>query len=203
MRYTVDTARAGVIDPLIQRAKDGCNVARGELQERFAEDLRGYVRRHVGVGLGRKISHSDLCQETFVRVFKGMHSLPDDATPALFRSRLMRTAEWVIRDAARSLQRLSGESLAGALGAESVVDPAGNQSMGDVTRDDQARWLHRLLSRLPRPYADVLRQKLAGSDFRTIADRLGEREGTVRKRYERACQQLRQLVEMSGEGDVG
>ncbi|MFT7463165.1 MAG: RNA polymerase sigma factor (sigma-70 family) [Pseudohongiellaceae bacterium] len=191
------------MDPLIQRAKEGCNAARGELQLAFADDLKGYMRRHVGLGLGRKISHADLCQETFVRVFKGLHSLPDEGTLGIFRARLLRTAEWVIRDAARSMKRLAGESMAGELGPELVLDPADKKSMGDVTRDDQSRWLHRLLKQLPRPYGDVIRQKLAGDDFRTIADRLGEQEATVRKRYERACRRLRQLVEMSSQGEAG
>jgi len=189
------------MDPLIASARDGSETAAQQLMERFAPDVQAYIRRHVGTALARKVSTADLCQDAFVRVFATLDSLPDDADLDLFKARLMRHAQWSILDAARALKHLTGESSAGDTPHENLADPLGDASMGDVTRDDQAAWLERLMAKLGPSYADVLRLRMEGDAFATIGERLGISEATARKRYERAARQLRDLIDLATPDD--
>ncbi len=187
------------MDPLIRAAREGSEAACAELVRLTGETVRAYLGRHVGRSLSRRVSLADLSQETYARVFRSLADVPDDADLELFRARLVRHAEWVIRDAARSLRHLVGESAAGEEPDRDLCEPPPASSMGDVTRRDEAAWLQRLVGKLDPAYADIVRRRLSGESFAAIAARRGEPEATARKRYERAYRRLRELVAMADE----
>ena len=60
-----------------------------------------------------------------------------------------------------------------------------------TTRHDANRWLRALVSRLDEKYAGVVRLYLEGRTTAEIAEELGIREETARKRLTRAVAKLR------------
>lgn len=179
---------------LLQEASRGCDEARGRLVERFAGDVRRFIDRRAGRLLRRHVSSADLCQETFLRVFRGLSSLPDDADLGLFRGRLLKTAGWVVAQRAEEAKRFAGESVLGEdFDAAQVPGPA--PATGPVTGADELGWLEALCDRLSPRYRDVVRARLRGLRFDQIAGESGEQVEAVRKRFYRACHELKRLVE--------
>lgn len=182
------------MDPLLERASSGDRAARDELMRRFEVELKTYTTQRLGLKLRRQWSVADVCQEVFLQVFRGLDTLPADASLDTFKGRLFQNAIWMIDRMARRGARFAGESAGNDL--ERAADASGG-----VTRTDELEWLKALAERLRDPYRSVLVRRLAGRGFAEIAAELGDSEAAVRKRYVRAFRMLREIVERKGSLD--
>lgn len=186
------------MDALLRRALDGDEDARDELVRGHAAALRAYLDRRTGAQLARACSVSDLSQEVFVRVFRALESLPEDADGGTFRRFLFRNADWVLATRGRHARGHVGESQVSPVALD-PHDRDASLSTGDVTRRDQVAWLHQLVERLEPAYADVVRLRLEGRSHAEIAEALGLKEPTVRQRLSRVTRTLEEL-HRGGEG---
>jgi len=174
----------------VARARAGEIEARNRLFAHYRPLLQSYVRHRLGPGTKRWVDAEDIVQAVLMETLPQLESLPAEADPDELLRRLYRTAQLRVKDAARKHDRQLGESvvpdLAGVPGGMEH-DP----SMGAVTAADYRRWIHELVSRLPRKYAEVVR--LCGFEELSCVEaarRLQLEPDTVRKRYEVARQAL-------------
>lgn len=172
---------------------EGEAAAQSALIERHKADLRRYVDRRMGNRLTRNLSSADICQDVFLRVFRSLHDLPEDATEELFRARLFRNARWVIANHISQVTRIQGESAIGE--PANPPDPRSLRVDGSVTTDDESRWLGALIDRLGPTYGELIRMRMQGLPFAQIAERCGATEATVRQRFSRALRELRTLTD--------
>jgi len=175
-------------DPdLLRRARAGSREAIEELVERCSPMLEAYLRRRSGARLKRFTSISDLRQEVLLRGVDALRLLPDDATLDDFQALLQKHAQWAIGGAVRHAQRVAGESATPDAGPTATP----TRSEGDVTREDDQRWLARQVEELEPPLAAVVRLRLAGLTFAEMSRELGIGEDAARKRFLRASVLLR------------
>ncbi len=160
------------------------------LVELWSDDVRRLVARSAGPRLRRTRSVSDLCQDAFLRFFRGLD--PGAATQPTedLRRRLLRNARWVVLDAARAAGAEHGESAAGDGAVARVADRDSGGDDGPVTLQDQERWVHRLIERLDERDARILRLRLKRVPYADIADQLGMTADAARKRHELAVRAL-------------
>ena len=180
-------------DPTIRAARRGASEAQDRLIEACRQDLERFLQKQMGPRLGRHYSLSDLGQETFLRAFRGIDRLRDDASLSDFRRYLYRHARWVAVELGRKAQDMFGES-----NAEDDRGPPRDveaSPTGEVTHRDDVAWLEARIDRLDPRYADVVRLRLKDLSFAEVADRLGIHEATARKRYLRAAAQLARIRE--------
>ena len=168
----------------IQRASRADRESVARLCQHFEPILHGYVVRHCSARVRRWSDPEDITQRVLVEVMDQLPSLPDGTTESELRSRLYRTAQSRITDAARRFHREVGES---AMGDGFFERRASSSATGPVTRNDELAWIATLVDDLPDKFADVVRAcALDGLRFVEAAQELGLSEDVVRKRYHAA-----------------
>jgi RNA polymerase sigma-70 factor (ECF subfamily) len=185
---------------LIRAAKRGEAAAEQRLHDLCAKALAEYVARRSGAALRRHVSLSDLCQESFLRAFRAIGSLRDDATLDDFRALLFQHASWVASEKGRQAQDYKGESALEQRLEEALVAARSPASKGTVTREDERRWLESFVARLDPGQAAVIRLRLDGLSFVQIGERLSLDKDAARKRYLRGITRLRLLIRRDGGG---
>jgi len=177
---------------LVREARSGSRDALNRLLSRCSPVVQHYLERQVGRRLRRYASIADMRQDVLLRCVEALEHLPDEATVRDFESLLLRHARWAVLKAARSRRQTAYASDLLPRDAGSP-DPADTlRTTGTVTRQDQHRWLNRLLEGLDEPLAAVARLRLGGATFGAIADELGIGEDAARKRFLHASRQLRE-----------
>lgn len=180
---------------LLPAAQRGSTGAQDELVRRFTPMLERYLRGEVGKKLGRAVSVSDLCQETFVQSLRALDRLAPTASLDDFQAHLLRHAQWILGKQARHHERFRGESVA-ERAAQELEQPA--RTAGDVTRTDQREWMLSMVDRLDEKQAAVVRLRLQPMEFAEIAAELGISEMSARKRYVRGFHELRRRMGAEG-----
>ena len=180
---------------VVASARRGDRNARAVLHERFADRLAAFLRGRVGPKLGRAVSISDLCQESFLRSYDALHTLPEGADGSDFEAILYRNARWVVGSQARKHKHFDGESAVDSGYAARIPDPDYATNSGVVTREDEVRWLEAQVARLKRDQAAVVRRRLEGMAFERIAEELDISEYAARKRFLRGALELRRFAE--------
>lgn len=178
------------MDELLNDAIAGSRAARDELTRLHSDEVDASVRRGMGERMRRQHAVDDLRQEVFLRVFQSLHTLEQGSGIGAFRARLFQTVKWVVAQKGKRGERFVGES-----GAPNHAVPSPSPSTGPVTMDDESRWLRELAERLGPKYGRVILMRAEGRSYPEIAEALGEQESTVRKRYQRAFQMLRQVID--------
>lgn len=130
--------------------------------------------------------------ETFGRLFRSLHVLPEEASLDDVQGILFRNANWTLADQGRKAAKFRGESAGGATGIED--QPIGELDAGTVTRDDEMDWIRLQIHRLSENQAQVVERRLGGMSFEAIAENLGIAKDTCRKRYLRASLRLKKLI---------
>jgi len=176
---------------LVREARAGSRAALGRLLTLCAPIVEVYLRRHVGPGLRRHTSLSDIQQVAMLRGVDALRRLPETASLSDAKALFLRHARWAIGHSVRQAQAFAGES-DGRVDRRAAALAAPVSSEGVVTRGDELRKLESEVRRLPRELADVVRLRLRGCTFREIALELGAAEDTVRKRLLRAAVLLRE-----------
>lgn len=168
-------------------------VAREQAYRSLVTKYWGLVATLAAARLGNKQDAEDVAQESFVRAF---HALPKLEEPQAFLGWLVRIAQNLTTDRLRgrrptlSLEALS-ESAGGIdhLGTGSARDEDFTRALEDREEGDRAL---SALAELPPAYREVVALKyLQGMDGKTMAEALGEPEGTIRNRLFRALEKLR------------
>lgn len=207
-RVELRSSRDVLMDPILRRAFSGSVRAQAELVSRYANELRAFVESKTGPKVRRNLSISDLCQETFMKVFRAsLETIPEGATLEAFRGRLFQNALWIIQKQARRHDHYLGESSC----PKSPDEVVGGQKRedGNVTRADELSWVFGLSDRIGTKYGSTVRLRAQGKDFWEVARVLGITEQAARKRYERAVRAIRACVEShpsrtdSGSGSLG
>lgn len=198
----------GTIVDLIRQARAGDGGAMQQLLVRYREFVRLVVRCRAGGRLQARVDHSDLVQETFVRVvenFAQFHGTEE----AEWRAWLGRIAD---HEAVRQLRRHVGAEKR-AVGKERCIAAAGPSSTGSPRLDDwlaktsttpsrlalrkeRAAILADALARLPEDYREVLvLRHLQELDFPEVAEKMGRSPGAVRVLWVRALKKLREQLQ--------
>lgn len=175
--------------------------------EEIVREHSGRVYRLAYRLTGNKVDAEDLTQETFIRVFRSLHSF----RPGTFEGWIHRITTNLFLDGVRkrSRQRLTH------LGDHAEQVPASHEQHdlhrrfehGHVDPDIQAA----LDSLPPRYRAPVVLCDIEGLSYEEIAATLGIKMGTVRSRIHRGRAQLREQLghlrsdvgELASTGDVG
>lgn len=155
------------------------------LVERYQDPLARYALRR----LGRVQDAEDAVQEVFLRAYRRLGDR-DVARPLAY---LYRMAANACTDTLRRRRR-TAEPLEQAT-VEGLADgrPGGREAVAAL--DDLAR-MERLLARLPRRQAEVVRLRIWDDlSFPEIAEVLGRSLATVKSRFRYALEKLRVLIE--------
>ena len=148
---------------------------------------------------GNKFDAEDLTQETFVRVFRSLHSFQ----PGTFEGWLHRITTNLFLDQARRKQRVRMD----AMGEDQERYPSTDQLATPERAFEHAHLDHdvqRALDALPPEYrAAVVLCDIEGLSYEEIAVTLGIKLGTVRSRIHRARARLRESLGHRAPGAPG
>lgn len=133
----------------------------------------------------------DVAQDAFVRAFRSLDRLKE---PTAFLGWLLRIANNTATDHLRSRRStVSLDALGDSVGRAGVTGPDFQE---DVERSEEIGQVLSVLKTLPDRYRDVITLKYClGMDGHTMAQHLGEPEGTVRNRLFRALEKLRESLQ--------
>jgi len=173
---------------LLERARAGEASAFDSLCGWLRPPLLRYVNSRMRSDERRWVDADDVVQLVLVELQEKLDTLPDGADEDHLRGWLFRRAVWRLTDLARQ-QRSRRQSETELPEAD---EPAkGGSRDGTVTREDTSRLVRQLVDHLPGEYADIVRLcSLEGDTFVAAGRKLGLKEDTVRRRFERACEIL-------------
>jgi RNA polymerase sigma factor (sigma-70 family) len=159
--------------------------------EEIVRDHSARVYRLAYRLTGNRFDAEDLTQETFVRVFRSLHSFQ----PGTFEGWLHRITTNLFLDQARRRQRIRmdamGEDAERYASGDQLGAPERAYEHGNLDLDVQ-----RALDALPPEYrAAVVLCDIEGLSYEEIAVTLGIKLGTVRSRIHRARARLRVSLE--------
>ena len=145
---------------------------------------------------GNQHDAEDLTQETFVRVFRSLHTY----TPGTFEGWLHRITTNLFLDQARRKQRIRMD----AMGEDARALPVGRPAAAPERAFEHGNLDHDIqsaLDELPPEYrAAVVLCDIEGLSYEEIAVTLGIKLGTVRSRIHRARARLRVSLEHRAPG---
>src|SRR4029450_11984057 len=180
-------------EDLVQAFQRGDTAVFDILVQRWDRKIQGAIYRFVGASEDAR----DLCQEAFLRAYRGLRTFKKDAR---FSSWLYQIALNVCRD---RLRRRRGRTLVSLdeldeSGQEAAVLPGPSPLELAEARDISDR-VARAVASLPDEQREVIVLKeYQGLTFAEIADVLGVPLSTVKTRLYRGLVQLRQRLEHEG-----
>ena len=181
-------------EQLVQRASNGDTDAFNELVSRWERPIYALAYRVIG----REEDARDVCQEAFLRAYRGLQGFKRQAK---FSSWLYRIAVNLCRDWLRRDRRVGfvqpSESF--DLAERRVVDPI-NETVEDlIMRRDLGRAVSKVMATLPDDQRIVIVLKeYHGLTFREIADVVGCPLSTVKTRLYQGLTVLRRQLARSG-----
>jgi RNA polymerase sigma-70 factor, ECF subfamily len=180
-------------EDLVEAFQGGDTAVFDILVQRWDRKIQGAIYRFVGASEDAR----DLCQEAFLRAYRGLRTFKKDAR---FSSWLYQIALNVCRD---RLRRRRGRTLVSLdeldeSGQEAAVLPGPSPLDLAEARDISDR-VARAVASLPDEQREVIVLKeYQGLTFAEIADVLGVPLSTVKTRLYRGLVQLRQRLEHEG-----
>jgi len=185
---------------LVQRVRDGDERAFGVLFERYAERLRGRIRRRMSPALLRKVSVADVLQESRIVAFRRFEEFEcrgDDAVPRW----LGRIAELKAREAVRqyggTAKRAAGREVSRHERAATEQFAGPQASPSQMAAAAELRDLARAaFARLPADYREILRlTREDGLAFPEAGRRMNRSADAARKLYGRAAERFAEVFE--------
>lgn len=194
-----------VVD-LLDRARQGCKEALGQLLEVHRTYLLAIAGGQLGPALRVKVSPSDLVQQSFLeaqRDFDGFQGNSHDELLAWLRQILHHNAANFVRryrgtekrelDREVSLDHSSREHLRASLQTQT---PAPSEQL---IHKEKLRRLEQALEELPSHYREVVQwRNLELQPFALIAQRLNRSEKAVQKLWSRAIRELQARINRIG-----
>jgi RNA polymerase sigma-70 factor (ECF subfamily) len=154
--------------------------------ERAVEAHRGEILGYLRRMLREPHSADDLCQDVFLRAYRGFGGLgPDPNVRAWLYKIATRTALNALRQRRRRGERV-------ALDAVLLPDPRG----ADVEARQELRRVIRAVERLPaKQRAALIQRRFQGMRYAEIAAALGCSEAAARANVYQAVKRLREMVD--------
>ena len=179
-------------EELVARAQAGDVSAFDVLVRRWERKIRGAIYRIVG----SDDEALDLCQETFLKAYRGLGSFKQEAR---FSSWLYQIALNLCRDRLRRRRGKAWVSLDGLEEAGMPPHMPGPSALDLVEASDLARTVAGAIATLPEEQREVVVLKeYQGLTFLEIAEVLGLPMSTVKTRLYRALSLLRGQLEQRG-----
>lgn len=185
---------------LLRRVREGDGEAFRSLFDRHLADLEGRVRHLVPANLRRKVSVSDVVQETRITAYSRCGEFDPRGAGAL-RGWLLRIAELKAREALRrhggTAKRAAGREVTrgGRPATEDFPADAGTPSEHAMAAETRLA-VRRALDALPEDYREVLRlTRFEGLSLGQAAGRMGRSREAVKKLHGRAMVRLARLLE--------
>jgi RNA polymerase sigma-70 factor, ECF subfamily len=189
---------------LLEQARAGDAIARGELLELYRNYLRLVARSLISTALRVKLDPSDLVQETFLKAHREFTQFAGRGEPELvaWLRRILVTslANQVKHHRRRARDHQRQESLEQLLDRSSVtIQLALASSISSpseqASRREQSVLLANALNRLSDDYREAfIRRTLEHVSFETMAADMGRSVGAVRMLWARAVKRLTELL---------
>ena len=192
------------ISQLLQKAREGDEVALGQLLEHYRNYLELLARLEIGRRLQTKVDTADLVQETFLeahRNFKTFRGGPEEFISwlrSIFSNRVSLLIRHYLGTQGRDLRREQGlevnvdqtsQVLERGLFAE------GNSPSQSVVRREQGVLLAKALAMLPDDYREVgVLRNLEDLGMTEVAARMHRSVDSVQKLWVRALAKLRAIM---------
>lgn len=178
---------------LIERAKHD-PLAFGELYERYVDRIYTYIYYRVG----NSNEAEDLTARVFYRVLKALPRYVDRGAP--FASWLYRIAHNLVANFHRDQGRRPNLPIDDL----PLVSKRREAPEQVVERQDEARWLWRVIEELNEDRRELIRLKFAeGMSNAQIGELMGRTEGAIKSLYHRTLVSLREELERHGIGRNG
>ena len=181
-------------EELVARASGGNTDAFNQLVVRWEKPIHALAFRI----LGREEDARDVCQEAFLRAFRGLKGFKGQAkfSSWLYRIALNLCRDWLRRERrSGALQPTDGFEL----NEQGIVDPISETVEDMIVRRDLGRAVSKVMATLPDEQRTVIVLKeYHGLTFREIADLLGCPLSTVKTRLYQGLGVLRRRLDHSG-----
>jgi len=180
-------------EALVEAFQAGDSSAFDELVQRWERRIRGAIYRIVGPTEDAR----DLCQETFLKAYRGLDTFKREAR---FSSWLYQIALNVCRDRHRRRKGKTQISLDGPEGASEAARPwDGPNPLQLVEGRDLSRMVSAAVAALPDEQREVvILKEYQDLTFQEIAEALDVPVSTVKTRLYRGLGVLRQRLERQG-----
>jgi RNA polymerase sigma-70 factor (ECF subfamily) len=179
-------------EELVARAQDGDASAFDELVGRWERKIRGAIYRIIG----SDDDALDLCQETFLKAYRGLGSFKQEAR---FSSWLYQIALNLCRDRMRRRRGKTWVSLDDLDDGAALPQSPGPSALDLVEAQDLSRTVSGAVAALPEEQREVIVLKeYQGLTFLEIAEVLGLPMSTVKTRLYRGLGQLKEQLERQG-----
>ena len=190
-------------EELIRRIQTGDEDSFRILFERHEAALRGRIRQALPQGLRRKVSASDLLQETRIVALRRcieFHTLPDGT----FKGWLLRIVQNKVKDAIRQYRGTAKR------GARGEVERGARPETGEFLAEEPSPSEHAMaselrekiqnaMSALPEAHREVLRlTRMEHLSLVEAAKRMGRSPDATRKLYGRALAKFTEVYEARG-----
>jgi RNA polymerase sigma-70 factor (ECF subfamily) len=159
----------------------------------FRDGLSGYVSRRVSVPQDAE----DILQDIFIRIHTGMDTIKESDK---VRSWVFGVAHRAIADHYRKVYRAPGRTAIDQeseenLGSEELAFSIETYEGDHNVHEEVLSWLRPMISRLPEPYAEVLRRSdVEGQSQTRMAEELGVSYSAVKSRVQRARKMLGEVL---------
>ncbi len=181
-------------DELVRLAAAGDTDAFNLLVERWERTILGLCYRV----LGREEDAKDVCQEAFLRAYRGLGNFKGQAkfSSWLYRIALNLCRDWLRRERRRGdAQPAEGFELR----EQTIVDPISESVEDAIARRDLGRAVGKVMATLPNEQRTVIVLKeYHGLTFREIAELLDCPMSTVKTRLYQGLSVLRDRLARSG-----
>jgi RNA polymerase sigma-70 factor (ECF subfamily) len=179
-------------EELVARAQDGDASAFDVLIGRWERKIRGAIYRIIG----SDDDALDLCQETFLKAYRGLGSFKQEAR---FSSWLYQIALNLCRDRMRRRRGKTWVSLDDLDDGAAPPQSPGPSALDLVEARDLSRAVSGAVAALPEEQREVIVLKeYQGLTFLEIAEVLGLPMSTVKTRLYRGLGQLKEQLERQG-----
>jgi len=210
-------SEASPLPEMLRRAKAGDAAALEHLLQEYRDFVRGLVRSRQPARLQARVDHSDIIQETMLRVAQNIGDFQGNSEEE-WKAWLARIAEnevvHQIRHHLAAARRAVGrerirpaESAGSADGMSRLEDWLARTQTSPsqaAQRNERAYTLADALTRLPEDYRRVLvLRHLDGLPFAGVAERMGRSEGAVRVLWTRALKKMREELSRIGDLESG
>jgi len=143
--------------------------------------------------LGNWEEAKEVCQDVFIKIFRGIHSFQNNCSLKTWIYRI--TLNTVLNEKRRWYQRLKDRFLGLDGVAYSCADSLPDPELS-VTMDERTRRIHLALRKLRSDHRAILvLRDLEGLSYQEIASALGLALGTVKSRLARARQEMKDAVQ--------
>jgi RNA polymerase sigma-70 factor (ECF subfamily) len=201
----VNNLREPANTELLRRARDGCDLSKGQLLERYRKYLTMLARIQLRRSLRGKAGASDMVQETYLFAHKAFDQFRGSTEHelvgwlrAILASRLVRLAR-AHQQQRRNVdleRRLSDEPNRSSAALDSALIQFGGSPTEIAVEREHALLIVGAIEDLPANYRSViLLRQIEGLPYSDVAAAMGRSVDSVKKLWVRALSRLQRSIE--------